>query len=133
METNYIREYLVKLGIDFSAAKFKEVEDSLNSIDKSIVKFFKNWNHTAIAFSKSYARLIKQIVNFGVSVSKYDMDMQRWAKTMYITADSAKALDRTLSAMGLDVEDLRDVALNQELTEQYKELLSLSKSLTLGR
>ena len=132
MTTDIIKEYLIKLGVDISANEISKMNQSLSSIDKGIVSFFKRWNHAFMLFSKSYARVVSKVINFNTEVAKNDMYMQRWAKTMYLTADSAKALDRTLSAMGLDVDDLRDVALNPELTKQYKELLQLSKSLTVG-
>ena len=132
MTTDIIKEYLIKLGVDISANEISKMDQSLSKIDKGIVSFFKRWNHAFMLFSKSYARIVSRVISFNTEVAKNDMYMQRWAKTMYLTADSAKALDRTLSAMGLDIDDLKDVALNPELTKQYKELLQLSKSLTVG-
>lgn len=132
METDIIREYLIKLGVDISAAEVSKMDNMLSKTDKAITKFFKNWNHHFIVFSRAYARFISKLVNFNLNIAQNDMYLQRWAKTLYLTADSARALDRTLSAMGLDMDDLRDVALNPELTKQYKELLRLSKSLTVG-
>lgn len=132
MPTDIIKEYLIKLGVDVSSNEISKIDQSLSKIDKSIVSFFKRWNHAFVFFSKGYTKLVSRIISFNTGIAQNDMYMQRWAKTMYLTADSAKALDRTLSAMGLDVDDLRDVALNPELTKQYKELLQLSKSLTVG-
>ena len=130
--TDIIKEYLIKLGIDISSNEISKMEKSLSRIDKGIVDFFKRWNNAFLLFSKQYIKIVSRIIRFNTEVAQNDMYLQRWAKTMYLTADSAKALDRTLSAMGLDVEDLRDVALNPELTRQYKELIQLSKSLTVG-
>lgn len=132
MPSDIIREYLVKLGVDISASQIKKMEDGLNKIDKQIVKFFKFWTNSTLMFSRSYAKIANSILGFGTRISKADMGMQRWAKTMYLTTDSAKALDRTLSAMDLELDDLRDIALNPELTKQYKELINLSHSLTVG-
>lgn len=132
METDIIREYLIKLGVDISAAEVSKMDNMLSKTDKAITKFFKNWNHHFIVFSRAYSRFISKLVNFNLNIAQNDMYLQRWAKTLYLTADSARALNRTLSAMGLDIDDLRDVALNPELTKQYKELLRLSKSLTVG-
>lgn len=130
MTTNFIKEYLIKLGVDVSADTITQFDKSLSRIDKGIVSFFKRWNNAFLMFSKSYANLVKTFIDFGTRISKADMEMQRWAKTMFLTNESARALDKTLSAMDLDVEDLRDVALNPELTKQYRELLALSKSLS---
>ena len=132
MATDIIREYLIKLGVDVSASEINKLEKTLSNTDKAIVSFFKRWNHSFVVFSRAYTNFISKLVKFNINIAQNDMYMQRWAKTMYLTADSARALDRTLSAMGLGVDDLRDVALNPELTRQYKELLSLSKSLTVG-
>lgn len=132
MATDIIREYLIKLGVDVSASEINKLEKTLSNTDKAIVSFFKRWNHSFVVFSRAYTNFISKLIKFNISIAQNDMYMQRWAKTMYLTADSARALDRTLSAMGLGVEDLRDVALNPELTRQYKELISLSKSLTIG-
>lgn len=131
--TDIIKEYLIKLGVDISANEISKMEKSLSRIDKGIVDFFKRWNNAFLLFSKQYTKIVSRIVSFNTEISKNDMYLQRWAKTMYLTVDSARALDRTLSAMGLDVEDLKDVALNPELTRQYKELIQLSKSLTVGK
>ena len=129
MATDVIKEYLVKLGVDISASQIKKFENTLNWFDKSVVSFLKTINSTLVFTAKSYFKITKLITGFATSVAQSDMDMQRWAKTMYLSTESAKALDRTLSAMDLDVEDLRDVALNPELLNQYRELIQLSTDL----
>lgn len=129
-QTNFIREYLIKLGVDVSAAELNKLEDKLSKFDKGIIGFFKRINSASVIVGKSYLALMQKIYNFSAGIAKSDMDMQKWAKTMYMSTNSAKALDKTLSAMGIGVDDLQDVALNPELTRQYKELLTLSKQLT---
>lgn len=132
MPTDIIREYLIKLGVDISANEISKMDEALDKMDKGIVSFFKRWNNAFLHIGKAYTKIVSRVLKFNTEIAQNDMYLQRWAKTMYLTADSARALDRTLSAMGLDVEDLKDVALNPELTKQYKELLQLSKSLTVG-
>lgn len=129
MATNFIREYLIKLGVDVSSAELSKLENKLSTFDKGIIGFFKRINHASVLVAKSYLSLMKSIQGFASGIAQADMNMQKWAKSMYLSTNSAKALDRTLSAMGIGLDELQDVALNPELTRQYKELLNLSTQL----
>lgn len=130
MSSDIIKEYLVKLGVDISASQIKKFKNTLNWFDNSVINFFKRVNSPLVFTGKSYYKITQSLLGFAQSVARSDMDMQRWAKTMYLSTESAKALDRTLSAMDLEVEDLRDVALNPELMQQYKSLITLSNTLS---
>lgn len=127
---DYIKSYLIKLGVDVDSSEIAKWESGLKKMDggfKSTVKGL------SLSFSKLtglYGSLTLMISKFASSVADSDMQLQKFAKRMYMSRDSAKALQTTLDAMGLDgIDDLQDVALNPELTKQYRELISLSKSL----
>lgn len=127
---DYIKSYLVKLGVDVDSSEIAKWESGLKRMDTGFKSTAKNLSLSFSKISGVYGSLALMISKFASSVAESDMQLQKFAKRMYMSRDSAKALQTTLDSMGLDgVEDLQDVALSPELTQQYKELISLSKSL----
>lgn len=127
---DYIKSYLIRLGVDIDSNEISKWDSSLKKLDKgfksTVSGLFKSYSKIGGIFST----LTVGIAKFTDSVAKSDMEMQRFARRMYMSRDSAKALQTTLDSMGLNgVSDLQDVALNPELLRQYKELISLSQSL----
>lgn len=134
MNIDTIKSYLVELGVQVDDKSFSQVEKAFQRLDKAV-------NNTVRRISKVFTSLAKtvglftalsaSIYKFNSSIAQSDMEMQKWAKRMFMTEDSAKSLQRTLDAMGLSgIEDLQDVALSPELTRYYKELRELSMSLS---
>ena len=144
---DYIKSYLVRLGVDVDSGEitkwdnglkklegsFSKVADSLEKSDKKVSSSFSN---TFKNLTRNYAKIVTTLfttASIGIGkfmqrVANSDMEMQKFAKSMYLSVDQAKALQNTLGSMRLSMGDLRDVAYNPELLAQYKEFLGLAKS-----
>lgn len=128
---DYIKSYLIRLGVDINPGDLSKWDNSLKKIDKGFKSTVKNLVSSYSKISGIFASTSIAIGKFVESIAQSDMEMQRFAQRMYMSRDSAKALQTTLDSMGLDgIQDLQDVALNPELTKQYRELIDLSQSLT---
>ena len=145
-DLDYIKSYLVKLGVDVSSSEIAKWDSSLEhiqgefektsqqlsksdkkvqgSLGNTIKRFFNTWKGAATILGSASAGISK----FVQSTAEADMNMQRFARSMYMSTDQAKALSSTLDAMNLSQGDLMDVAHNPELLKQYKDLLGLAKS-----
>lgn len=127
---DYIKSYLIKLGVDIDSSEIAKWESGLKKMDTGFKSTVKGLSLSFTKLTGLYGSLTLMISKFATSVADSDMQLQKFAKRMYMSRDSAKALQTTLDSMGLDgVEDLQDVALSPELTKQYRELISLSQSL----
>lgn len=127
---DYIKSYLIKLGVDVDSSEIAKWESGLKKMDNGFKSTVKGLSLSFSKLTGLYGSLTLMISKFASSVADSDMQLQKFAKRMYMSRDSAKALQTTLDSMGLDgVEDLQDVALSPELTRQYRELISLSRSL----
>lgn len=145
-DLDYIKSYLVKLGVDVSSSEIAKWDSSLEhiqgefektsqqlsksdkkvqgSLGNTLKRFFNTWKGAAAILGSASAGISK----FVQSTAEADMNMQRFARSMYMSTDQAKALSSTLDAMNLSQGDLMDVAHNPELLKQYKDLLGLAKS-----
>ena len=145
-DINYIKSYLVKLGVDVSSGEIakwdnglKQLEGSfsatVDNLEKEDKKVRQSFTDTFRSLAKSYTKIATVFTSASIGISKFmqsvadsDMETQKFARSMYLSVDQAKALQNTLGSMDLNMGDLRDVAYNPELLKQYKEFLSLAKS-----
>lgn len=136
MDNDILKEYLVKIGVDVPMSEIQKFNRHMADFDKGVFGLIKRLNNLISGWRAvilTYTAAAKKIANFTIDVAKSDLEIQKWAKHMYLTNDSAKILSRTLDAMGLQFNDLQDVALNPELYNQYKELVRLGKQLAGGQ
>lgn len=147
---DYIKSYMVKVGVDVDKVSFGQFDSAINSTEKKLEEFTKKAEENGEKISKFQSKLFSLIKGFGklstamvtasVGIGKFiqntaesDMEMQKLARRLYISTDRAKALQNTLDAMNLSMSDLQDVAYNPELLAQYKELFTLAKSFKAPR
>lgn len=126
---DYIKSYLIKVGVDVDNNSVNKYDNFIKKTDFKFSALVKKISSAAVKVNAFYDALLVGSYKFSSSIAKADMDLQKLSKRMYMSRDSAKALQTTLNAMGLDQSDLQDIALNPELTAQYRELLKLSRSL----
>ena len=126
---DYIKSYLIKLGVDIDSNEISKWESGLKKVDSGFKSTVSKLVSSYKGIASIYTSMGLAIAKFASSVADSDMELQRLSKTMYMSRDSAKALKTTLDSMGLGISDLRDIALNPELTRQYRELISLSQSI----
>lgn len=145
-DINYIKSYLVKLGVDVSSGEItkwdnglKQLEGSftatVDNLEKKDKKVKESFTNTFKSLIKGYTKVATAFTSASIGIGKFmqsvansDMETQKFARSMYLSVDQAKALQNTLNSMDLSMGDLRDVAYNPELLRQYKEFLSLAKS-----
>lgn len=141
-----IKSYMIRLGVDVDDISITKWDGTLKKLDSSFKSISGNLEksdqkiHNSIAnrFStlvKTTAKVAGVFATASIGISKFmhsiadsDMEMQKFARRLYISTDQAKALNNTLGAMDLSLGDLQDVAYNPELLKQYKEFLGLAKS-----
>ena len=127
---DYIKSYMIKLGVDIDSKDMMKWDNSLKKMDQSFGQVVKNLTEKVWKAATFPATLAAGIYKFSSSIARADLELQKMANRMYMSRDSAKALKTTLDSMGLDMDDLQDVALSPELTSQYRQLISLSKQLS---
>jgi len=126
---DYIKSYLIKVGVDVDNNSVNKYNNFVKKTDLKFGELTKKLMKYGVAINGIFDTILVGAYKFSSGIAKADMDLQRLSKRMYMSRDSAKALQTTLNAMGLDRGDLQDIALNPELTTQYRELLKLSRSL----
>ena len=126
---DYIKSYLIKVGVDVDKNSVNKYDQFIKKADFKFGELAKKLTKYGVAINSIFDSILVGAYKSASSLAKTDMDLQRLAKTMYMSRDSAKALQTTLDAMGLTRGDLQDIALNPELSSQYKELIKLSRSL----
>lgn len=126
---DYIKSYLIKVGVDVDNNSVNKYDQFIKKTDFKFGALAKKLAKYGVAINGIFDSILVGSYKFSSSIAKADMDLQKLAKRMYMSRDSAKALQTTLNAMGLDQSDLQDIALNPELTQQYRELIKLSRSL----
>ena len=126
---DYIKSYLIKVGVDVDGNTVNKYDQFIKKTDSKLGNLVKKISGYGVKVNVFWDTILVGSYKFGSSIAKADMDLQKLARRMYMSRDSAKALQTTLNAMGLDQGDLQDIALNPELTGQYRELLRLSRSL----
>lgn len=69
---------------------------------------------------------------FMASMAKADMEIQLFARRMFTTVENARSLKAVMDTMGIrDIDELKDIALNPELREQFMALRQMSAGLGL--
>lgn len=126
---DYIKSYLIKVGVDVDNNSVNKYDQFIKKTEIKFGELAKKLGKYGVTINAIFDSILVGSYKFASGIAKADMDLQRLAKHMYMSRDSAKALQTTLDAMGLDQGDLQDIALNPELTQQYRELLKLSRSL----
>lgn len=143
---DYIKSYMIRLGVDVDNVSFSKWDNNLKRLESSFQKTTSNLEKSdnkakgimqgkLALIGKTYAKLTGVLLSASAGIGKFmqsvansDMEMQKFARSMYISTDQAKALQNTLGAMDMSIGDLQDIAYNPELLEQYKEFLSMAKS-----
>lgn len=126
---DYIKSYMIKLGVDLDNRSISKYESFASKTDRDITKLFSKFAGYALKIDTIFNTIIIGAYKFGSSVARSDLEVQKLSRHLYMSRDSAKAFKDTLDAMDLSMSDLRDIALNSELSSQYKELINLSQSM----
>lgn len=103
--TNIIKEYLVSLGWkidDAGAQKAKKMLDDVSQKAGMVGQFGK----AVGVVSTAIVAVNTAILGYVVSAAKADVQNERLARSMWTTKDNAEAMNKTLSALGITLNDL---------------------------
>jgi hypothetical protein len=133
-DTQILREYLVNLGFQVSTPELRKFEDALRITGQQAEKFTTG---IARSFTAAGASVIGVLtgISTGVlaladSVSRQDLEMQLFARRMFLSADAARQMKIAADALGFSLEDI--VWGPKELQERYAGLVAEQKKLDEG-
>lgn len=120
---NVIQEYLVSLGFDIDTAAYNKMMGTLNKSEKGVTKFA---NAAVSDFAAATAAVTGFVVAANVGIAKFltglakaDTEASKFAMQMWTSKENAVALNNTLKAMGVTLEDLW---FNPELMQNFIKL-----------
>jgi hypothetical protein len=133
-DTQILREYLVNLGFQVSNPELRKFEDALRITGQQAEKFTTG---IARSFTAAGASVIGVLtgISTGVlaladNVARQDLEMQIWARRMFLSADAARQMKIAADALGFSLEDI--VWGPKELQERYAGLVAEQKKLDEG-
>lgn len=121
--TDYLKEYLVKLGFKVDNQQYNQFKKALQGAEGD-TKTFSSGMTANMATSAAAVLTFVAAANVGIasylgSLARADMDTELFARRMWITADQGKAIQESLKATGRSMED---VWFSPELRAQFTEL-----------
>lgn len=111
---NFIEEYLVKIGATVDIPSFTSANGAVGSLYQTLDKLRTVLKYGGIA--AMFAMVTEAVVGNVKSVAAADMKYQKLAQQMWVTKETAKALNVILETMNASQEDVAWVA---ELREQF--------------
>lgn len=126
-----LSEYLVGLGFDVNV-------DGLNKFIKAIedgaskIKLSQRITNNAVAESITTfvglgAAAAKTVLDLTSSVADFDKQMELEARSMWMQKDQYMAMNEAVKALGYSIDDLGTIALDSELSTQFRQLYTMSQ------
>lgn len=103
--TNIIKEYLVSLGWKADVAGFDKIKKMMSELERKSKKMPSS-ARAAILVSSALVTANSAILGYVASLAKADVQNERLARSMWTTKDNAEAMNKTLSALGITLNDL---------------------------
>ncbi len=129
--SNVIREYLVRLGFNFSTSSLNKAMSELNTAKNKatsiVTSISKNIGTSFTSISSAIVAANAAVAGFVVNIAKADLETQTAANRMYMNADAYRTMEQAATALGYSMNNLTDIALSPELTAQFKELVQLGQ------
>jgi hypothetical protein len=86
---------------------------------------------TAVAVLATF--VVSKFAQFLSGMAKADIEVQKFARRMLTTVENARSLKAVMDQMGIkDIDELKDIALNPELRQQFLELRKTAEALRLN-
>jgi len=127
-----ISEYLVGLGFDVNVDGLKQfykaIEEGARKISISQKLTQGPIAQTITTFVGLGAQAAKTVLDMTSSVANFDKQMELAARKAWMSKDSYMALSESVSALGYSLDDLGEIALDPELSSQFRELYMMSQS-----
>ena len=128
---NVIKEYLVSLGFNINK---NSLSDALELVDLGSQKINSLTSSMSSNLAKGSLGIISMTAAAVVSVGKLvssvadaDMATQNAANSMWMNVDAYRVTQDAVESLGYSMNELSTIARNPELTNQFKELVTLGQ------
>ena len=131
--SNPIKEYLVSIGLDLNKTKLQQtqkgIKDTTNLIDKmkQASDFLKRGLNGLTLSMLGLAGASAQLVT---SLAKQDQKFETLAQRMFVSRQSVYEYQSAVKALGVTIDEIQ---FNPTLMKQYKELVSDSRKMFVGK
>lgn len=131
--SNPIKEYLVSIGLDLNKTKLQQtqkgIKDTTNLIDKmkQASDFLKRGLN---GLSLSMLGLAGASAKLVTSLAKQDQKFETLAQRMFVSRQSVYEYQSAVKALGVTIDEIQ---FNPTLMKQYKELVSDSRKMFVGK
>jgi hypothetical protein len=118
-----IRDYLISLGFRVDTNSLQQANNAMNTME-SLVRRFASTSVTRFAVAGTavvafVAAVIVSIKKLTSDLAQNDLEMEKWSRAMFTTKDNAYALNDSIKAMGVSMQDLY---LSPELLDNFNKL-----------
>lgn len=128
---SFLEEYLVKLGFNVNTDGirkfFSAVDEGRNRIDKNSKIINNALVETISTYTGLVAKAAESTLMFAASTADFDKQMELNARKMWMSKDAYMALTEAVESLGYSLDDIGTIALDPELSSQFKQLYSMSK------
>lgn len=131
--SNPVKEYLVSIGLDLNKTKLQQtqkgIKDTTNLIDKMrqasdfLRKGLNGLALSMLGVAGASAKLV-------TSLAKQDQKFETLAQRMFVTKKSVYEYQYAVKALGATIDEIQ---FNPTLMKQYKELISDSRKMFVGK
>lgn len=125
MNTESLKEYLVKIGWKVDNNSLSKSKDSISKFSKDVSSLAKGIGSNFLSATKTVGNfaveIIKSSAKIAASVANADLEVERFARKMWVSEQSARSLTTALNALDMSYEDLFYAT-----DEQYNRFLQLN-------
>lgn len=131
--SNPIKEYLVSIGLDLNKTKLQQtqkgIKDTTNLIDKMkqasdfLKRGLNGLTLSMLGLAGASAKLV-------TSLAKQDQKFETLAQRMFVSRQSVYEYQSAVKALGVTIDEIQ---FNPTLMKQYKELVSDSRKMFVGK
>lgn len=131
--SNPIKEYLVSIGLDLNKTKLQQtqkgIKDTTNLIDKMkqasdfLKRGLNGLTLSMLGLAGASAKLV-------TSLAKQDQKFETLAQRMFVSRQSVYEYQSAVKALGVTIDEIQ---FNPTLMKQYKELVSDSRKMFIGK
>lgn len=133
--TDYLKEYLIKVGWDFDEKKLKLADDTtgnfLTRLSKQIRSTQGLWSLASKIAVAGITEITKATINLLDSTAQAGEEVDKMAKRYWTTSENWRAFSSALDTLGISYEDL--FFTTDEELNKFRELYSYSKSLEVPK
>lgn len=132
-KTISLDDYLVRLGFNLDATGFNQFLELLDKGKRGVEQAIPAISSSLIKATTVYTGFVAQaavgIASLVQSVSQMDRDLAIQARGYWMQKDAFTEMSYAAEALGYSMNELSTIALSPELTQQFYELMAISKQL----